>query len=213
MVSRVSPRVADPTIRTTLIEAAARMIATEGPNALTLRRVADEVGTSTMAVYTHFGGMRELRREVSREGFARLGAHLASVRSTRDPVADLIVLGRAYFANAVTNPNLYRAMLMEHGIDIEDAAIGLDSFESLVNAIKRCIDAGRFRPADAVELATQVWALTHGVVALHLAGFLSPDQAPGCLTDAARSLFLGYGDTKPAIDRSVDRAGKRAVLS
>src|SRR5438477_232205 len=47
-----------------LIEAAARLIATEGASGLTLRRVAEEVGTSTMAVYTHFGGMPELRRAV-----------------------------------------------------------------------------------------------------------------------------------------------------
>ena len=56
-----------------LIEAAARLIATEGAGALTLRRVADEVGTSTMAIYTHFGGMPELRRAVRQEASARLG--------------------------------------------------------------------------------------------------------------------------------------------
>ena len=61
-------------LRPALIEAAARLIATEGADGLTLRRVADEVGTSTMAVYTCFGGMPELRRAVRREGFARLAA-------------------------------------------------------------------------------------------------------------------------------------------
>ena len=40
------------------------------------RRIAGEVGTSTMAVYTYFAGMEELRREVAREGFRRLAAYL-----------------------------------------------------------------------------------------------------------------------------------------
>ena len=64
-------------LRPALIEAAARLIATEGASGLTLRRVADAVGTSTMAIYTHFGGMPELRRAVRREGFARLAARAA----------------------------------------------------------------------------------------------------------------------------------------
>src|SRR4051812_34653733 len=49
-------------MRMALIDAAARLIATEGLGGLTLRRVTEEVGTSTMAVYTHFGGMPELRQ-------------------------------------------------------------------------------------------------------------------------------------------------------
>src|SRR5256885_199545 len=83
-------------IHAALIEAAARLIANEGAAGLTLRRVADEVGTSTMAIYTHFGGMPELRRAVRLEGVARLADHLARVRESGDPVADLAVLGLAY---------------------------------------------------------------------------------------------------------------------
>src|SRR3954451_12412733 len=89
-----------------LIDAAARLIASEGPSALTLRRVAAEVGTSTMAVYTAFGGMPELRRAVRYEGFARLARELDAVGTTRDPVADLWMLGRAYHENAIANPDL-----------------------------------------------------------------------------------------------------------
>jgi len=66
----VSPKIADPAVRTALLENAARLIATEGTTGLTLRRLAEETGTSTMAVYTHFGGMQSLRDEVRREGFA-----------------------------------------------------------------------------------------------------------------------------------------------
>ena len=67
-----------------------------------------------MAIYTHFGGMDELRLEIRREGFARLAAHMAAVADSDDPVADLSELGSAYFANALANPNLYRVMFMEH---------------------------------------------------------------------------------------------------
>ncbi|MEU4325462.1 hypothetical protein [Nonomuraea dietziae] len=43
---------------------------------MTARRLAGEAGTSTMAVYTYFGGMEEVRGAVRQEGFARLAADL-----------------------------------------------------------------------------------------------------------------------------------------
>ncbi len=188
----MSPKLADPATRDALIEAAAELIATDGPARLTLRRVAAEVGTSTMAVYTHFGGMDELRREVRREGFARLGAEMSSVETTADPVADLGQLGVAYYANAITNPNLYRAMFMEHPIDETDAGIGLDTFDQLVTGVQRAIDAGRFRSGDAVEMATQMWALAHGVVTLQLAHLLDPERALACMVAGGTNLFASF---------------------
>ncbi|MGH8570384.1 MAG: helix-turn-helix domain-containing protein, partial [Gammaproteobacteria bacterium] len=67
----MSPRAADERVRLALIEAAARVLARDGPDALTTRRLASEVGTSTMALYTHFGGMDDLRRAVRLEWFER----------------------------------------------------------------------------------------------------------------------------------------------
>src|SRR5580704_4924709 len=126
-MSTVSPKTADPALRTELVETAARLVATEGRAGLTLRRVAKEVGTSTMAVYTHFGGMDELRREVRREGFARLREQLDAVTTTRDPVADLSLLGVAYYLSAARAPNLYRAMFMDGPVDDTDVGTGLDT--------------------------------------------------------------------------------------
>jgi len=207
----VSPKQADLSVRTSLIEAAAGLIATEGSSGLTLRRVADEVGTSTMAVYTHFGGMTELRSEVRREGFARLRDHLGAVDDTRDTVADLILLGWAYYLNATTNPNLYRAMFMEHPVDEDNSGVGLDTFERLVDGVRRCLDAGRFSSGDAVDLATQLWAVSHGVVALELAGLLDSERALTTFSNCSRALFRAYGDDPRALGRSFTRAGERII--
>jgi len=207
----LSPKIADPAVATTLIEVAAGVLATEGPRALTLRRLAAEAGTSTMAIYTHFGSMTALHRAIRREGFARLGAHLGAVEASRDPVADLALLGRAYFENGVTNPNLYRAMFVDHGRDDEDAAIGLETFFVLVDGVQRCIDAGRIADHDAVALANHLWALTHGIVTLHLAGFLTLEDAGAALTDAAANLLIGYGDDRKRAYRSIGRAAERAA--
>jgi AcrR family transcriptional regulator len=212
MMSMVSPKTADPALRTEMVEAAARLVATEGRAGLTIRRLAKEVGTSTMAVYTHFGGMDELRRQVRREGFARLREQLDGIRSTRDPVADLSLLGVAYYLSATAAPNLYRAMFMDGPVDDTDSDTGLDTFMRLVNGIERCVEVGRFsdaEPKDPAEKAVELWGLTHGLVSLQLAHMLPESQALERLETSASSLFVAWGDDVKALARSMARARRR----
>jgi AcrR family transcriptional regulator len=196
-------------VQPALVEAAARLIATEGEAGLTLRRVADEVGTSTMAIYTHFGGMPELRRAVRREGFTRLAQHLAQVRRSDDPVADLAMLGRAYYQNAMSNPHLYRAMSLAWAGDEADPDARTETFDVLVGGVQRCIDSGRFTPSEPSVLATQFWALGHGVISLQLAGLLSADEAIRGVGDGVMNLFVASGDDEKAARRSLTRASRR----
>ena len=207
------PKVADPAVRTALLDAAARVIAEEGPKALTLRRLANEVGSSTMAVYTHFGSMTGVRREVRREGFARLGERLSAVERTGDPVADYFVLGWAYYQSGTQEPNLYRAMFLDGPVDAEDAPVGLDTFAQCIDAAQRCIDAGRFTGSDALSIATQLWAMLHGVVSLQLAHLLPEDGALLSLAEGARKLFQAYGDDARALGRSFARGRERILGS
>jgi AcrR family transcriptional regulator len=198
-------------MRPALIEAAARLIATEGAAGLTLRRVAEEVGTSTMAIYTHFGGMPELRRAVRREGFALLVARAAQLGESEDPVADVAGLGLAYHQLAMSNPHLYRAMYMEQPLDAADAAAGSETFDVLAAAMQRCIDSERLHSGDARELATQFWAVGHGAITLQMAQLLSPEEALKCLRGSVLNLFIANGDDRDAARRSLTRAVRRAA--
>ena len=191
----MSPKAADPNLRVALIEAAARIISEHGIDALSLRRVAGDVGTSTMAIYTHFGSMEELHQAVRHEGFARLAAYLSAVPETDDPVVDLAKMGQAYYANARTNPNLYRAMFMEDCGEREPDWVGLDTFQQLVDGVARCVDAGRLRQADPVVLALQIWAYTHGVAALELAKLVPPEVAEQTMTEGGANLLVAFGLT------------------
>jgi AcrR family transcriptional regulator len=202
----VSPRTADPAVREALVEAAARLIAQH--ETLTTRRLAAEVGTSTMAVYTHFGSLDEVRRAVRGAGFQRLREHMSLVAVTDDPVADLGVSGWGYCVNGIKNPNLYRVMFMETPLDELDATVGLDTFEMLVAGVQRCVDAGRLQ-GDAWELATQMWAMVHGAVALHIAGMLDELTVIRVTTASARAFFVDFGDTPAATQTALARMIER----
>ncbi|MDL4777368.1 MULTISPECIES: TetR/AcrR family transcriptional regulator [Thermomonosporaceae] len=211
----MSPRRLDPQVRTDIIDIAARLLADEGPQALSTRRIAAETRSSTMVVYTHFGSMGELVREMVYEGFARLQRHLTQVRATADPVADLALLGRAYRHNALANSHLYAVMFggaAPSGFTLSEAdrRHGRYTLGTIVECAGRCISAGRFRPADAELVAHHMWSATHGLITLELGAYLiGPYDADHCFESQLVSLMAGAGDAHDDAAASVAASAAR----
>ena len=193
-------------LRRRLVETAARLLAEEGPPGLTARRLADEAGTSTMAIYTRFGGMPRLRVEVRKEAFARLAAHLAEVAPSDDPVRDLLAQGFAYSVNAVRNPHLYRAAFFEAAISDEDATAGLAAFRFLLDTVDRCVEAERFNVDDLWLGAAQIWTATHGAVSLYLVGVVELAPMIRVLAAHGEGLCVSLGDERHLAQQSLARA-------
>lgn len=201
----------------TLIEAAARVLASEGRNAVTARRLAAEADTSTMAVYTHFGSMDELVVRTCDEGFARFGAALEGPALTDDPVADWVTQGWAYRRFALDNPHLYRVMFGEglaqswHA-EHDGGLAAMETFLSLLRRMERCRDAGRL-DVDDVHLAGEVvWASVHGHMTIELTGYFEAlaRDAVHAYAECMRRLALGFGDDPAALDASMRAARRRA---
>jgi AcrR family transcriptional regulator len=181
-----------------LVEAAIQLLAEQGPQALQARRLATAAGTSTMAVYSRFGGMPELVRAVAQEGFTRLSAHMAAIAQTDDSVADLLRMAGAYRRNALENRHLYTVMF-EVAKDVPDSDLpeGRAAFDFLVRATARCIEAGRLDDVPPVTVAAQLWSAMHGYVLLEMAGFFgTADRAASeVLAPLATNLVIGLGDS------------------
>lgn len=215
MMSRVSPRQADPDLGPALMETAARLLAEEGPSALSTRRLAAAAGTSTMAVYTHFGGMDDLVRAMVHEGFRRLNARMVEVTASDDPVADVAAMGIAYRDNAVENRHLYSVMfggssLGGFSLTDEDRQYGRYALEPVVRAVARCMETGRFRQGDPQAVANQMWIALHGLVTLELGGYLiEPYTAESLFGSQVRSLLIGAGDGMDEATASLRAAQQR----
>jgi AcrR family transcriptional regulator len=213
-------------VRDELLHAAVGLLDEHGPDALQTRKVASATGTSTMAVYTHFGGMRALIAEVAEEGVRQFDAAL-TVPHTGDPVTDLFVLGAAYRRYAIEHPHMYRLMFgstSAHGIsgpagnvltltvaEIEQHA---PNFARLVGVVHRSILAGRITACSAdddaavVATASQFWALIHGFVMLELAGYYGGDGAAvvRVLGSMTSNLLVALGDSPERVKQSLKSA-------
>lgn len=168
-----------------------------------------------MAVYTYFGGMSELVREVVHEGFRRLNTFMMRVRHTEDAVADVIMLGRAYRYNALENPHLYTVMfggssLGGFELTDEDREHGRYTLEAVATCTARCVAAGRFRSADPELVATGFWIATHGLVSLETGGYLNePYPADLCFEAQLAGLMCSAGDSPERTAESLARSRDR----
>ena len=193
------PRIHDEALRGRLLDLAAAEVASGGMDALSVRSLARQAGTSTTAVYTLFGGMPGLMEQLFAKAFGRLGAGQRAVGASTDPVADVIALGRAYRESALADPNAYRMMFGVHAVgDHLPSAVGDEAamtFEPLVDAVRRAVDSGRFPSSpDVNAIATALWANVHGLVSVELGAFRPPAASdPADFFDhAARTYVDGW---------------------
>src|SRR6266545_5393910 len=104
MLSRVGrPREHDEDTGSALLDAAERIVETDGVAGLSVRRVADEAGTSTRAVYTVFGSKEGLIVALGRRTFDWLASAVDELSVRDDPVEDLAEAGVRVFRRLVVN--------------------------------------------------------------------------------------------------------------
>src|SRR3954452_17935217 len=181
-----------------LLDTASRLLVKEGPQALTMRRLAAAAGCSTTVLYTTFGGKNGIAEALYREGFARFSRKLAAVPHFDDPLERLIAIGRAYRENAIENPTYYGVMFAGAipGFVPSEAALveAAPTLQTLIDQVQVCMDAGALEAGDPQAVAEVLWAATHGAVSLELAGFFADAETARArfetLTTAAGSAFL-----------------------
>lgn len=167
-----------------------------------------------MAVYTHFGSMSGLVREMVREGFGRLAAAFRRIGTTEDPVQDLALMGRVYRATSVANAHLYSVMfggssLAGFELTEEDLQYGRFNLVPVADCAARCVADGRFTEADPMLLSHHMWVATHGLVTLEIGGFLiEPYAADRCFESQLVTLMVGAGDAVETATASVLASAK-----
>lgn len=217
----MKPRVS----RDRLVECALHLLQTHGLEALNARRLAAEIGASTMAVYSNFGGMAGLYEAIARESFARLARHLRESPRGDDPVADLLVQAMIYRRFALADPNRYHLMFgvsapgtgpligREPSLDggLTTLAEVNAAYGEVVEVVRRCMSAGRLRRDEPISVTGQMWSLLHGYMMLELAGvFGAGDEGVArVFAPAAVNLLVGLGGQRETTELSAFAALSR----
>lgn len=146
-----------------VVAEARELLEAEGPEALTMRRLADRLGIRAPSLYKHLPSKEALEAAVIALGFEESAERFESAlaRSRRRPLA---ALAAAYRAFALEHPHLYRLMtgaplrrdLLPPGVEARAAAPVLAA-------------------AGSQDRARAAFAFAHGMTILELNGRFPPD--------------------------------------
>ena len=181
-----------------LLDAALRIVATQGTEALTLRAVARAAGVSQAAPYRHFTNKEAVLAAVAEEGFRALNAAMrAAIEASPSPLERLRAAGMSYVTFATSHPAHFRVMF---GRELADRSaspalrqVATQTFDTVVDTIAECQRAGIARSEEsAADLALAAWSSVHGLAALLVNGVV--DRAVSEVAQiVTRDLFLGLG--------------------
>jgi AcrR family transcriptional regulator len=164
--------------RERLCEAAERLFAERGPDAVTMRQLSAELGVSPMTPYRYFEDKDDILAAVRTSGFNRFAERLEAARAAgADARARGEAVGEAYVRFALENPHSYKLMFDLNQPNVEKypelIAAGERARATMTDHVKESIAAGVYK-GDPQQIGLMMWAAVHGVVVLQLAGMLPP---------------------------------------
>lgn len=204
-------------LRLAILDAAGRLLDREGPESLSMRRVATEVNASTKVLYTMFGAKQGLIEELYVEGFDRLREANRATIQPEDPVERIVVRAGVYLDNAIANPHFYRIMFGQPIAGFRPSQDALartrETFDGLVDLVRAAAQAGVLAPGlveHPREAAVALWTAWHGVASLLLAHRLIDEaQARRVHEHHTRSLIDSLRPEAPHLDSL--RVGARST--
>jgi AcrR family transcriptional regulator len=181
-----------------VVQAAAALADAEGYEAVTLARLATELGVRPPSLYNHVEGLEGLRRELALCGLRELGRRLSRATVGKSGDAALTALADAYRRFAHERPGLYPATL--RAPDPDDTAVNAAAEEVL--AVILAVLAGYgLQGADALHATRGLRSQLHGFVALEVAGgFGLPLDLDESYRRLVASYIAGLRATYPSTD-------------
>ncbi|GAB2550454.1 TetR/AcrR family transcriptional regulator [Rhodanobacter koreensis] len=165
-----------------ILRAAHKLFDREGADAVSMRRVADAVGITPMAIYRHFPNREALLKRLSDDAFNTTAQTWTQRASDPDVLKRLMALLEPYLDYALAHPHLF-----DHAFSVrrDDArrypedfhARRSPTFNVALDTVIEGMVQGVLKQDDPYDVTMAVWAQQHGLIALYRAGRFSYDEA------------------------------------
>ncbi len=163
--------------RDRLCDAAEHLFAEHGPEAVTIRQLAADIGVSPMTPYRYFKDKEAILAAVRARAFDR---HAEALERAYDapaagPIERANALGAAYVSFALEHPEAYKLMFDLHQSKADDypdlVRAGERSRATMTRHLRDLVDAGLLQ-GDPDFIGHMYWAALHGPIMLQLSGLL-----------------------------------------
>jgi AcrR family transcriptional regulator len=190
-------RVHDEATAAALLDAAEKIVEVEDLAALTVRRVAEEAGTTTRAVYSTLGSKQALLSGLGIRAFELLGAMVDRLPVSDDPAADLVAAGTFGFRRfALEHPALFRVGVQKTAVPPQVASTiapaaerALGTLHDRISRVEQAHGLGARSVSDAI---CGFHSTCEGLAAVELRGIIRPSEGEHIWNDTLGALVAGW---------------------
>ncbi|WP_281885065.1 TetR/AcrR family transcriptional regulator [Paenibacillus sp. YYML68] len=174
-------------LKHTIVEAAAMILQEHGPEAVTIRRVAEEMECSTKIIYNLFNNKDGLIKLLYLEGCKLLAKNFESVIRQENLEQYVRELGEAYWVFGQNYTSYYKLMFggafSEFKPEEESLHSTVTALQQFINIITEAIEMGLIAEKDPILVVQVIWASLHGVIHLYLGGHIENLETTKALYD------------------------------
>jgi AcrR family transcriptional regulator len=182
-------------LRAALLDAAERVLREQGPDAVSLRDLAREVGVSHGAPRRHFGTRQDLLDALAVSGFVRLHEALLAALDGTGPglAARLHAAATTYVRFATDDAALLE--LMYSSKQRPDGSVVRTASEAPFGLLDDLVVQGQadgvLQPGDAQRIGIVLFAAVHGLAAMANGGFVRPEALDDLVAAAVEQFLRG----------------------
>lgn len=163
-------------LRQLILDAARDLFVRQGYESVSMRKIADKIEYSPASIYTYFKDKDEILDSLCEETFLKLHLEkMAAVQQMEGDSLDLLKKGmETYIRFGLDHPDHYTVTFMLKAPyfgkpgkqETLKAKTGQQCFSDMRNIVRRCMEEGKIKNADAEETSQALWAGIHGLTAL-----------------------------------------------
>lgn len=180
-------------LRQAVLDAAYHLLDREGPEALTVRRLAAILHCSTKVIYTLFEGKDGVANALCRESSRLMYEAIQVVKPAARASDYLSEVAWVYWTFAEQHAGFYRAIfcgaIPHFQLDAafkQETTAGMAAIGAQLDAYRR---QGVLDVTDPQQVMHAWWAPLHGVISLYVQGYFTPAQARA-LYDATITMLV-----------------------
>lgn len=176
-------------LRERIAQAALAILECEGSQAVSMRRIAQEVGVTPMAIYHHYPNRQALLQALVYRELSQLNERVERSVTSQEGPDYLIRAADTFVTYAFERPHMFdyiysaqRPRPVRYPADFH--AGKSPAMTALADRVEAAMMLDQLRRGDPWEVALQFWAHAHGYLALYRAGWFTLDQ------ESFRALYL-----------------------
>lgn len=165
--------------RAKILEAAYKIVKDEGWQALSMRKIADEIEYTAPIIYEYFSNKEAILAELNKKGYFYLAREMEEAGKQHElPGDQLEAMWMAYWNFAFKKKELYQLMF---GVQMNccsmQQANELEAPEKLItDAIRRLMNGKNVSEDEVCRRYYTYWSVVHGLVSINLVNRGSSDE-------------------------------------